>query len=64
MWSIIFMFYEFDCVKNKIQVFDKNLHEIKNEILQDYVGEFETVGNLKVGDEIRQTHFRFRNAAD
>ena len=30
---------------NKIQVFDKNSHEIKNEILLDYVGAFEIVGN-------------------
>ena len=49
---------------NKIQVIDKNLHEIKNEILLDYVGEFEKVGNLKVGDQIRQTHIRFRNMDD
>ena len=46
---------------NKIQVIDKNLHEIKNEILLDYTGEFEMVGNLKVGNQIRQTHIRFRN---
>ena len=38
----------------KIQIFDKNLHEIKNELLLNYVGEFEMVGNLKVGDQIRQ----------
>ena len=49
---------------NKIQVIDKNLHEIKQEILQDYVGTFEMVGNLKVGDQIRQTHVRFRNMDD
>ena len=48
----------------KIQVIDKNLHEIKQEILQDYVGTFEMVGNLKVGDQIRQTHVRFRNMDD
>ena len=35
-------------------------HEIKNEILLDYVGEFELVGRLKVGDQIRQTRTRFR----
>ena len=46
---------------NKNQVIDKNLHEIKNEILLDYVGAFEMVGNLKVGDQIRQTNIRFRN---
>ena len=49
---------------NKIQIIDKNLHEIKNEILQDYDGTFEMVGNLKVGDQIRQTHVRFRNKND
>ena len=44
----------------KIQVFNKKLHEIKNEILLDYVGEFEMVGNLKVGDQMRQINIRFR----
>ena len=46
---------------NKIQVIDKNLHEVKNEILLDYVGEFEMDGGLKVGDQIRQTDTRFKN---
>ena len=45
----------------KIQVIKKNLHEIKNKILLNYVCEFEMVGNLKVGDQIRQSHIRFRN---
>ena len=49
---------------DKVQVIDKNLHEIKNEILQDYDGTFEMVENLKVGDQIRQTHVRFRNMDD
>ena len=49
---------------NKIQVIDKNLHEIKNEILLDYYGTFEMVGNLIVGDQIKQTHIRFRNMND
>ena len=44
---------------NKIQVIDKNLHEIKNEILQDFDGTFEMVGTLLVGDQLRQTHIRF-----
>ena len=30
----------------------------------DYTGEFEMVVSLKVGDEIRQTHIRFRNIDD
>ena len=49
---------------NKIHIVNKNLHEIKQETLVDYVGEFEMVGNLKVGDQIRQTHIRFRNMDD
>ena len=49
---------------NKIEVIDENLHEIKNEILVDYVSGFEMVCNLKVGDQIRQTDIRFRNMDD
>ena len=45
---------------NKIEVVNKNLHEIKHEILLDYPGVFEMVGTLKVGDQIRQNHIRFR----
>ena len=45
---------------NKIQVIDKNLHEIKDEILLYYVGEFEMDGDLKVGDQIRQIVTRFK----
>ena len=48
---------------NKIQVVDKNLHDVKNETLRDYGGEFEMIGNLSV-DQIRTTHFRFRNIND
>ena len=46
---------------NKIHVVNKNLHEIKYEILQDYEGVFELIGNLQVGDRVRQTVVRFRN---
>ena len=49
---------------NRIQVVNTNLHEIKQKILVDYSGEFEMVGKLKVGDQIRQTHIRFRNFTD
>ena len=45
----------------KIQVVNKNLHEIDLEILIGYEGVFEMVGNLKVGDRILDTHIRFRN---
>ena len=49
---------------NEIRVVKKKLHEIKNELLLDYTGEFEMIGNLKVGGQIRQTHIRFRKNTD
>ena len=49
---------------SKIEVIDKNLHEIKNENLLSYTIDSELVGSLKVGDQIRQTHIRFRNITD
>ena len=49
---------------NKIHVIDKNLHETKNAILKDYVGEFEMIGRLKNADQTRETHIRFRNIDD
>ena len=49
---------------NKIEVIVKNLHEIKNEILQDYDGTFEMIGTLIVGDQLRQTHIRFGKMID
>ena len=45
---------------NKIHVVNKNLNEIKHEILLDYEGQFELVGNLKVGDQIKEIRIRFR----
>ena len=45
----------------KIHVVDKNLHEIKQEILVNYVGEFEMVGKSVIADQIREIHIRFRN---
>ena len=42
----------------------KKLHEIKNDILLDYTSEFERIGILKSGDQVRQTHIRFRNVED
>ena len=48
---------------NKIQVIDKNLHGIKQELLVVYTGEFEMVGKLPVGDQIRETDNTFRNKA-
>ena len=49
---------------NKIEVIDKNIHDNKNETLINYVGAVEMVGNLKVGDQIRQTNIRFRKMDD
>ena len=49
---------------NKIQVINKNLHEIEQKILVDYNGEFKRVVYLKVGDQIRQTDVKFRNMVD
>ena len=49
---------------NKIQVVNKDLHEIKQKVLGYYAGEFEFVGKLSVGDQIRTTHIRFRNSTD
>ena len=49
---------------NNIHVVNKNLHAIKIEILGGYAGEFEMVGRLKIADQTRETHIRFRNMKD
>ena len=49
---------------NKIEAIDKNLHEVKYELLLDYIDEFEMVGRLKLADHIRDIHVRFRNIND
>ena len=49
---------------NKIHLVSTNFHEIKQELLGDYTVEFEMVGNLTVGDQIRQTHIGCRNNTD
>ena len=49
---------------NKILVVNKNLNEIKQELLRDSVGGFEMVGKLSNGDLITETHIRFRNVDD
>ena len=46
---------------NKFQVVNKILHENKNWIIGDYTGDFEMIVGLKVGDQLRQQHIRFRN---
>ena len=49
---------------DKIQVVNKNLLEIKQEILVDFSIGFEMVGRLKIADQTRETHIRFRNITD
>ena len=49
---------------NQIQVIDENLDEIKNDELVEYAGEFEIVGKLSIGDQIRVTHIRFRKITE
>ena len=49
---------------NKIQVTDKNSDEIKQEIIRDYDSQFEMIGKLSVGDQIRETHIIFRKITD
>ena len=48
----------------KIHVVDKILHEIKNEIILDFDGEFKMAGKLTVGDQIRETHVRYKIITD
>ena len=37
---------------------------MKKKHLQDYTGDFEMNGKLSVGDQIHETHIRFRNITD
>ena len=49
---------------NKMEVFEENLHEFRNELLQAYERDFEMIGSLKIADQIRQTNIRFKNIDD
>ena len=49
---------------NKIYVNNLNLHEIKNEILQDYTGDFELNGKMIIGHIEHKTNIRFKNMDD
>ena len=49
---------------NKIYVNNLNLHEIKNEILQDYTGAFELNGKMIIGPVEHKTNIRFKNMDD
>ena len=49
---------------NKIYVNNLNLHEIKNEILQYYTGDFELNGKMIIGPIEHKTNIRFKNMDD
>ena len=50
--------------RNKKYVNNLNLHEIKNEILQDYTGDFELNGKMIIGPIEHKTNIRFKNMDD
>ena len=49
---------------NRNYVNGLNLHEIKNEILEDYTVAFELIGSMLVGETEQKTNIRFKNIDD
>ena len=49
---------------NKIYVNNLNSHEIKDEILQDYTGDFELNGKMIIGPIEHKTNIRFKKMDD
>ena len=49
---------------NRKYVNGLNLNEIKNEILEDYTGDFELIGSMLVGEIEQKTNIRFKNVDD
>ena len=49
---------------NKIYVNNLNLLEIRDEILQDYTGDFELNGEMIIGPTKHKTNIRFKNMDD
>ena len=49
---------------DKIYVNNLNLHEIKDEILHDYTGDFELNGKMIIGLVEHRTNVRFKNMDD
>ena len=49
---------------DKIDVNSLNLHEIQNEVLGDYRGDFELIGSMLVGELEQKTNIRFKNVGD
>ena len=56
-------FFELATTKRKY-VNGLNLHEVKNEILQDYTGDFELIGLMIIGHNELETNIRFENMDD
>ena len=56
-------FYEL-ATTNKIYVNGLNLHETKNEILEDYTGDFESIGSMLIGEIEKKTNIRFEIVDD
>ena len=65
-WSMILTYVDFlnwqQAMKYMLIVL--NLHEIKNEILQDYTGDFELNGKMNIGPVEHKTNIRFKNMDD
>ena len=49
---------------NKVHIIDENLHEIKQEILVEYGGEYEKLEKIPNGDQTRKTFIKFRHITD
>ena len=49
---------------DSIYVDNLNLHEIKDEILEDYTGDFELIGKMIIGSVEHKTNIRFKNMDD
>ena len=49
---------------NRKYVNGLKLHEIKNEILDDYTRDFELIGSMLVGEVEQKTDIRFKNVDD
>ena len=49
---------------DNIYVNGLNLHEIKNEILENYTGDFGLIGSMLIGELKQKTNIRFKNVDD
>ena len=49
---------------NRKYVNGVNLHEIKNEIFGDHIGDFELIGSMLVGEVEQKTNIRLKNVDD